>query len=85
MTSTNRISLRRAALIAGIGLFIIVIAAPFAELFVYPKLVIPDNAAETIKNILANKTLFISAIFGYLITFICDIVVAWALKVISGK
>jgi len=41
MTSTNRISLRRAALIAGIGLFIIVIAAPFAELFVYPKACYP--------------------------------------------
>ena len=79
---TNKITLRTAALIAGIGLLIMVIAAPFAELYVYPRLVIPGDAAETAKNILANQTLFTSAIFGYLITFICDVLVAWALYVL---
>jgi hypothetical protein len=82
MTSTNNISLRRAALIAGLGLLIMVIAAPFAELFVFPKLIVSDNTIKTIQNIIVNKTLFISGIFGYLITFICDIVVAWALYVL---
>src|SRR5215212_460380 len=77
----NQISLRSAALLAGIGLLIMVIAAPFAELYVYPKLIIPGNAAETVKNILENKSLFASAIFSYLITFICDVLVAWALYV----
>jgi len=67
---------------AGIGLLIMVIAAPYAELYVYPKLIVPANAAETTKNIIANKTLFTSAIFGYLITFICDLVVAWALYIL---
>ena len=80
--STNKTSLRTAALIAGIGLLIMVIAAPFAELFVFPKLVVSGNAAETVKNIMDNKTLFISGLFGYLITFICDLVVAWALYVL---
>lgn len=78
---SNQISLRSAALLAGIGLLIMVIAAPFAELYVYPKLVIPENAAETVKNILENKSLFAAAIFSYLITFICDVLVAWALYV----
>jgi len=78
----NKLSLRTAALIAGIGLLIMVIAAPFAELYVYPKLVVPGNAAETTQNILANETLFTAAIFGYLITFICDVLVAWALYVL---
>jgi len=82
MNSSSKTSLRSAALIAGIGLLIMVIAAPYAELFVFPKLVVYDNAAETLKNIIANKALFISVIFGYLITFICDIVVAWALYVL---
>ena len=81
-TTTNKTSLRTAALIAGIGLLIMVVAAPFAELFVFPKLVVPGNAAETTQNIIANKTLFTSAIFGYLITFICDLIVAWALYVL---
>jgi len=80
--STNKTSLGKAALIAGIGLLIMVIAAPYAELYVYPKLIVPANAAETTKNIIANKTLFTSAIFGYLITFICDLVVAWALYIL---
>jgi len=80
-SGTNKTSLGRAALIAGIGLLIMVIAAPFAELYVFPKLIVPENAAETAKNIIANKTLFISGIFGYLITFICDLVVAWALYI----
>jgi hypothetical protein len=78
----NQISLRRAALLAGIGLLIMVLAAPFAELYVYPRLIIPGNAAETVKNILENKSLFASAIFAYLITFICDLLVAWALYVL---
>lgn len=81
-TTTNKTSLRTAALIAGIGLLIMVVAAPFAELFVFPKLVVSGNAAETAQNIIANKTLFTSAIFAYLITFICDLIVAWALYVL---
>jgi hypothetical protein len=80
--STNKTLLGKAALIAGIGLLIMVIAAPFAELYVLPKLVVPDNAAETVSNIMANQPLYTYAIFAYLITFICDLVVAWALYVL---
>jgi hypothetical protein len=80
--ATNKTSLGTAAVIAGLGLLIMAIAAPFAELYVYPQLVNPENAAETVQNILANKTLFHSAIVGYLIAFLCDVVVAWALYVL---
>src|SRR6266496_1784770 len=79
---TSKISLRAAALIAGLGLLLMVLAAPFAELYVYPKLVVSGNTAETVKNIMANKSLFTAAIFAYLITFICDVLVAWALYVL---
>jgi hypothetical protein len=81
-TSANKISLRKAAVTAGICLLIMVAVAPFAELYVYPKLVVPNNAAETAKNIIANQSLFTSAIFGYLITFIVDVVIAWALYIL---
>jgi len=80
--STNKTSLRTAALIAGLALLIMVIEAPFAELFVFPRLIVPENAAETAKNILANQALFRAALVGYLITFICDLVAAWALYVL---
>ncbi len=78
----NNTSLRTAALTAGFGLFVMVMAAPFAELFAYPKLVIAGNATETIKNITANKPLFLAVIFSHLVTFICDVIVAWALYVL---
>ena len=78
----NKTSLGTAALIAGIGLLIMVVAAPFAELYVYPKLVVSGNATATVQNIIANKTLFTAAIFAYLITFVCDLIVAWALYVL---
>lgn len=80
--SANKTSLRTAALVAGLSLLMMVIAAPFAELFVFPKLIVPGNAAETAQNIIANKTLFTSAIFGYLVTFLCDLVAAWALYIL---
>ncbi len=80
--NSNKTSLRKAALIAGLGLFVMAIAASFAELYIYPKLVVSGSAAETVKNITANKALFISAIFSYLVAFICDVVVAWALYVL---
>lgn len=76
------ITLRKAALITGIGILIMAVAAPFAELYVYPKLIVPENPAETVQNIVDNKMLFLGAFFGYLITFVCDLVVAWALYVL---
>lgn len=82
---TNNITktpLRTAALIAGFSLLIMVVAAPFVELFAYPKLVVSNNGGETTRNITANKGLFVYVIFGYLLTFICDLVVAWALYIL---
>lgn len=75
----NKLSLRTAATIAGISLLIMAIAAPFAELYVYPKLIVSGDAAQTVENIMANKTLFTSAIMGYLVAFVCDVLAAWSL------
>jgi hypothetical protein len=77
----NPVTLQKAALISGLGLLISVIAAPFAELYVIPKIVIPFQANETAQNIMANQGLFVAAIFAYLLTFICDIVIAWGLYI----
>ena len=74
--------MRLAALIAGFGVLIMTIVAPFAEFIVFPKLVIPGNIEETAQNIVANKGLFLAGLFAYLITFICDLLVAWALYVL---
>lgn len=76
------ISIRQAALIAGFGLLIMITAAPFAEFCVYAKLVIPGNTEETAQNIMAHTGLFLTGLLAYLITFICDVIVAWAFYVL---
>lgn len=78
----NKISLPTAALIAGFGLLTMVVAAPLAEIYAFPKIFVPDKPDETIKHILEKRSLFVLCITGYLITFICDIVVAWALYIL---
>ena len=40
------------------------------------------KATSSIRNILAQKGLFLAGVFCYLITFICDVLVAWALYVL---
>ncbi len=80
--SATPVSLRTAALVAGFTILAMTLIAPYSELFVYPKLIDPTNAAATVNNIINNKTLFVSAIFGYLLTFSGDIVVAWALYIL---
>ncbi len=83
MNPANRdegLTLRQAALIAGFGYLISPV--PFAEFYVYPKLVIPGNIEQTAQNIATHGGLFLAAIFCYLITFISDVVIAWALYVL---
>lgn len=82
MSTSSKISLGSAALIAGIGLLISAIAAPFAELYVLPKLIVPYMTTETAANIQAHETLFTAAIYAYFITFIADLIIAWALYIL---
>lgn len=82
MSTSSKISLSSAALIAGIGLLVMAIAAPFAELYVLPKLIVPYMTQQTADNIQAHETLFTAAIYAYFITFICDLIVAWALYIL---
>lgn len=82
MSTSSKISLSSAALIAGIGLLVMAIAAPFAELYVLPKLIVPYMTAETAINIQAHESLFTAAIYAYFITFICDLILAWALYIL---
>ena len=76
------ISLRHAALIGGIGLLVMLFAAPFAESVVYPKLVISGDIELTVQNMAAMQGLFLAGIFSYLATFTADLLVAWAFYVL---
>jgi hypothetical protein len=79
---SNQITLRQAAIIAGCATLTMVLCAPFAEIYAYPKLVTPQDGAATVKNIIAHQTLFAALIMAYVITFICDIVAAWAFYIL---
>lgn len=86
MNSTNPgnhregLTLRQAAVIAGFGYLLMPVA--YAEFSIWPKLVIPGNIEQTVQNIVAHGGLFVAAILCYLISFLLDVVIAWALYVL---
>ncbi|HUG99067.1 MAG TPA: DUF4386 domain-containing protein [Gammaproteobacteria bacterium] len=77
-------TLRQAALVAACAFFapLILGGVPFAEFYVFAKLIVPGDTVETVQNILANRSLFLVGVFAHLITFVADIVLAWALYVL---
>lgn len=74
------LTLRQAALIAAFGYLLSPVTT--AEFSLMPKLVIPGNIEQTAQNILAHQGMFVAAILCYLITFLEDVVIAWALYVL---
>ena len=74
---SDGITLRQAALVAGFAYLLSPVTT--AEFQLYPKLVIPGNAVQTFQNIGAHSGTFAIIIACYLVTFLEDIVIAWAL------
>ncbi len=79
---TADISLRQAAIVAGFGYLIIFILGISANFFVLQNLIVPEDAAATVNNIMANEWQFRLSILGFIIMVIFDVVVAWALYVL---
>jgi len=77
-------TLRQAALVAGITSFVPLIlgGVPFAEFYVFAKLIVLGDTAETVRNIQSNRGLFLTGVFAHLITFLADVILAWALYVL---
>jgi hypothetical protein len=73
------LTLRQAALVAG---FAYIMPVSYVEFSIWPKLVVPGNIEPTVLNISSHPRLFAIAILLYLMTFIEDIVIAWALYVL---
>lgn len=74
------ITLRQAAVVAGLSYLLMPVT--YAEFSIYPKLVIPADIVRTAQNIVAHKEMFAIALLCYLITFLLDVVIAWALYVL---
>lgn len=79
MTNHARVSERQAARIAGYGYLAIAFLSFFANFFVRVRLIEPDDAAATASNIMDSETLFRVGLVSFLIVFVLDVIVAWAL------
>jgi hypothetical protein len=78
----TNVSLRTAAIVAGVGLLLMAILAPIAYLNTFQKLVMFDNATLSAQNILNSIGEFRTAIMLLFIVAILDIVVAWGLYIV---
>jgi hypothetical protein len=76
-TPAHGLTLRQAALTAGFAYLLNPVA--FAEAHAYSMLIIPGNMPQTVLNLAAHRGLFAAVILCYLVSFILDIVLAWAL------
>lgn len=75
------LSMRKAAIVAGITILIMTVAAIAATDLTIGSLIVEDNAAVTTNNIQASETLFRTGIFSWLIILICDVLAAWGLYI----
>ncbi|MCF6139181.1 DUF4386 domain-containing protein [Pseudalkalibacillus berkeleyi] len=73
---------QRAAIIAGVSLLLMAIAAGFSYGYVHNSLVITGDAGATFKNIQASLSLFELGILGWMIIIILDVLVSWAFYVV---
>jgi hypothetical protein len=78
----TELSLRTAAMVAGVGLLLMAILSPFAFLNTYQNIVVSGDAKATADNIIAAGNLFNIGISIFVVVAILDIVVAWALYVL---
>ena len=74
------LSLRQAAVVAGISYFLMPVA--FADFYVFPKLIISGDIVHTAQNIASHGKLFFVGILCHFITLVLDVIIAWALYVL---
>ena len=79
--SIDGISQRGAALIAAGAYSVLFVVAIINEILVGQQFVVSENAAKVVQNIRANEMLFRIDILHFLILFICDFMVTWALYI----
>ena len=77
----TNLSRNRAALIAGLGILIMLVFYLLADSFVFKQLIVQGDATTTANNLIASEILFRIGICFMLIVLICDVIVAWALYI----
>ena len=76
------ISQRTAALTAGFSLLVMFFAAMFANFAVVEGMLIPNDGAATLNNVLANLPLFRFGVIAFLVVLVCDVLAAWGLYIL---
>lgn len=79
MQTIPDITPQRAARIAGLAYVALFVLAIFANFFVRVRLIEPDDAAATFANMAEHDGLVRLAIAAFLVIFLLDVLVAWAL------
>jgi len=82
---TEKISPRKAAVIVGVAMLMIVICAGFAFGFAHSSLVITGDAETTLLQLLENLSLFRAEIFSWFLILVFDIIIAWALSIFMNQ
>ena len=72
---------RKAALMAGISLLIMAVAAGFSFGYVFQNLIVPNDATTTSQNIDHSLGMYLAGVFGWIIVFVCDLVASWGLLI----
>ncbi|GAA2042174.1 DUF4386 domain-containing protein [Agromyces tropicus] len=73
---------RRAARVAGIGYLAIFVLAIFANFVVRGSLVHPGDAVATAADVAASESLFRAGLAAFVVVFLVDVPIAWALYVL---
>jgi len=73
------LTLRKVAIIAGLGYLVVFILGIFANFIAFENLIVAGDAVTTADNILSNELLFRLGIAGWVIIMVFDLIVAWAL------
>jgi len=81
-SGSTDISLRTAAIVAGLGLLLMAILAPIVQFNIFQSLIVPSDAKTTVDNLMASIGTFRIGIVLFLTVAILDIVVAWALYIL---
>jgi hypothetical protein len=83
--STIDESERKAARVVGFSYLFAMATAVFAEFYVRGRLIVPDDAAETARNIMAHERLWRLGIASYLLCLLTDVALITALYVILKR
>ena len=75
-------SLRKIAVITGIGLLIMAVLAPIVHMNIFPSIIITGDAQTTAINLKDSLFFFRIGILFFLIVAILDIIVAWGLYIL---